>query len=197
MNKKENTKINEEEVNGQELNAAEKEVAKENKAKDTKSKSKKKAKKTKADQLEELQYQYADLNDKYLRLFSDFDNYRKRSNAEKLELIKTAGREVIEGMLPILDDLDRALKAFEEQNVDTETLHGVELIQSKLFNFLKQKGLEPMDSQGKEFDTEYHDAMTQIPAPSKELKGKIVDVIEKGYLLNGTIIRHAKVVVGQ
>jgi len=139
----------------------------------------------------------AELNDKFLRLFSDFDNYRKRTNAEKLELIKTASKNVIEGMLPVLDDFDRALQAFQEQKIDEETIKGVELIRNKLFTFLSQKGLEPMDSHGKDFDTDWHDAVTQVPAPSEEMKGKVVDVIQKGYLLNGTIIRHAKVVVGQ
>ena len=160
-------------------------------------KTKKAKKKTKDDEINELKIQNAELNDKFLRLFSDFDNYRKRTNVEKIELIKTASKNVIEGLLPVLDDFDRGLQAFEEQKVNKETIHGVELIRSKLFNFLSQKGLEPMDSQGKEFDTDWHDAITQIPAPSKDLKGKVVDVVQKGYLLNGTIIRHAKVVVGQ
>lgn len=153
--------------------------------------------KTKDGIIEELEIQQAELNDKFLRLFSDFDNYRKRTNAEKLDLIKTASRSVIEGLLPILDDFDRALAAFRDQEVDEETIQGVELIRNKMMTLLSQKGLEPMDSMGKEFDTDWHEAITQIPAPSDDLKGKVVDVILKGYLLNGTIIRHAKVVVGQ
>ena len=160
-------------------------------------KPKKKVKLSKSEQITELQYQLAELNDKYLRLFSDFDNYRKRSSKDKIDLINTASKEVIEGLLPVLDDFDRGLHAFREQKVAEDTVHGVELIQSKLFNYLKTKGLEPMDSKGKDFDTDYHDAITQIPAPTDDLKGKVVDVVEKGYLLNGTIIRHAKVVVGQ
>ena len=160
-------------------------------------KPKKKVKLSKSEQITELQYQLAELNDKYLRLFSDFDNYRKRSSKDKIDLIKTASKEVIEGLLPVLDDFDRGLHAFREQKVAEDTVHGVELIQNKLFNFLKTKGLEPMDSKGKDFDTDYHDAITQIPAPTDDLKGKVVDVVEKGYLLNGTIIRHAKVVVGK
>lgn len=160
-------------------------------------KKKKTKKKTKDDEIEELKIQNAELNDKFLRLFSDFDNYRKRTNAEKLEIIKTASKSVIEGLLPVIDDFDRALQAFKDQNVDEDAIHGIDLIRSKLFNYLSQKGLETMDSQGKEFDTDWHDAITQIPAPSEDLKGKVVDVIQKGYLLNGTIIRHAKVVVGQ
>lgn len=163
---------------------------------ESKEKPKKKVKLSKTEQIKEMQYQLAELNDKYLRLFSEFDNFRKRTNKDKLELIKTASKDVIEGLLPVLDDFDRGLNAFREQDVDPDTIHGVELIQSKLFNYLKTKGLEPMDSKGKEFNTDFHDAITQTPAPSNDLKGKVVDVIEKGYLLNGTIIRHAKVVVG-
>ncbi len=197
MSKKENTKIKEEEIADQDTSTVEETENEETNEKDSKPKSKKKAKKSKDDEIEELRYKLAEVNDKYLRLFSDFDNYRKRSNAEKLEIIKTASRDVIEGLLPVVDDFDRALQAFGEQEVDKDTIHGVELIQSKLFNLLKKQGLEPMDSMGKDFNTDYHDALTQIPAPSEDLKGKVVDVIEKGYLLNGTIIRHAKVVVGQ
>ena len=175
----------------------EKEELKEKKTQEQNKGHQKKHKKTKSEEIAELKEQLAELNDKYLRLFSDFDNFRKRSNAEKLELIKTASREVIEGLLPVLDDFDRALQHLKEQEADEQTIEGVELIYNKLFNYLKQKGLEPMDSKGKEFDTDYHDAITQIPAPSEDLKGKVVDVIQKGYLLNGNIIRHAKVVVGQ
>lgn len=160
-------------------------------------KSKKTKKKTRDEELSELKTQYTELNDKFLRLFSDFDNYRKRTNAEKIELIKTASRNVIEGLLPVLDDFDRALNSFEEQKANNEAIEGFELIRNKLVTFLEQKGLESMDSHGKEFDTDWHDAITQIPATSKEMKGKVVDVIQKGYLLNGTIIRHAKVVVGK
>ena len=157
-------------------------------------KSKKKLSKT--EQIQELQYQLAELNDKYLRLFSEFDNYRKRMNKQMGEVIKTASKQLIEDLLPVLDDFDRSIQALKEHNSSTEALEGVELIYNKFFNILKSKGLEPMDSKGKDFDTDYHDAITQTPAPKEELKGKVVDVVEKGYLLNGTIIRHAKVVVG-
>jgi len=156
-----------------------------------------KHRKTKTEEISELKEQVNELNDKYLRLFSDFDNYRKRTNIEKLELIKTASKKVIEGLLPVLDDFDRALQHVQDQEFDEESVKGFELIYNKLLQFLKQQGLEPMDSQGKEFNTDYHDAITQIPAPNKNMKGKVVDVIQKGYLLNGIIIRHAKVVVGE
>lgn len=160
-------------------------------------KPKKKVKLSKSEQIKELQYEKAELNDKYLRLFSEFDNFRKRINKEKIDLIKTASKDVIEGLLPVLDDFDRALQHLKEQGVDEEIVQGIELIYNKLFNNLKAKGLEPMDSKGKDFDTDFHDAITQIPAPTDDLRGKVVDVVEKGYLLNGSIIRHAKVVVGQ
>ncbi len=181
--------INEEIVDDKEQDAEPSEDDKPSKKK------KKKVKLTKDEELKELTYQYAELNDKYLRLFSEFDNYRKRTNKEKIELINTASEGVIESVLPVLDDFDRALKAFKDQNVDKEAVHGVELIYNKFFNTLKLKGLEPMDSQGKTFDTDYHDAITQTPAESDAMKGKVFDVIEKGYLLKGKIIRHAKVVV--
>lgn len=172
------------------------ENAKEEAAEENKKEDKPKKKLTKTEQIKELQYQLAELNDKYLRLFSEFDNYRKRMNKQMADLIKNASKQVIEDLLPILDDFDRSIQALKEQDNNTEALEGVELIYNKFFNILKSKGLEPMDSAGKEFDTDYHDAITQTPAPTEELKGKVVDVIQKGYLLNGTIIRHAKVVVG-
>ncbi len=164
--------------------------------KETKKKLRRK-KKTVAEELEEEKEKYAELNDKYLRLFSEFDNFRKRNIKERLELTKTASQEVVVSMLPIIDDFERALKAFEESK-ETESLkEGVTLIYNKLKTTLGAKGLECMDSQGKEFDTDYHEALTQIPAPSEDMKGKVVDVIEKGYTLGGKVIRFAKVVVGK
>ncbi len=146
--------------------------------------------------LEEANEKYNEINDKYLRLYSEFDNYRKRTNKERLDLLKSASQEVIIDMLPVLDDFDRALKAMDDQGVDAETKMGLELIYNKFNSVLTQKGLEPMNSIGKDFDTDYHEAITNIPAPSDDLVGKVVDVIERGYLLNGKIIRFAKVVVG-
>jgi molecular chaperone GrpE len=163
--------------------------------KEPKAKDKKKEKAEGEDEFTELQEKYEQLNDKYTRLYSDFDNYRKRSIKERVDTIKTAAREVIEDLLPVLDDFERALQSMREQDADPDAVQGVELIYNKLFNTLKQKGLEPMDSLGKEFNTDYHDAVTQIPAEQEEMKGKVFDVITRGYLLNGAIIRHAKVVV--
>ncbi len=146
--------------------------------------------------LEDLQTQHDELNDKYLRLYSDFDNFRKRKAKEFSEIVKTANKELVVELLPVLDDFERGMQAMKDHQVDDETIKGVELIYSKLFNLLRQKGLQPMDSMGKEFNTDWHEALTNIPAPSEDLKGKVVDVIQKGYLLNDTIIRYAKVVVG-
>jgi len=163
----------------------------------SKEKSPKKSRKIKAEKkLEEKTKEYNELNDKYLRLYSEFDNYRKRTNKERLDILKSASAEVITELLPVLDDFDRAIKAMEDHDVDDETKKGLELIRNKFAGILTQKGLEPMNSIGKDFDTDYHEAITNIPAPSKDLVGKVVDVIEKGYLLNGKIIRFAKVVVG-
>ncbi|MBC8319409.1 MAG: nucleotide exchange factor GrpE [Bacteroidetes bacterium] len=157
----------------------------------------KKSRKTKAEKkLEELTKKNNELNDKYLRLYSEFDNYRKRTNKERLDLLRSASQEVIIDLLPVIDDFDRAIKAMEEHGLNEETKKGLELIYNKFFNILSQKGLEPMNSLGKDFDTDYHEAITNIPAPDNNMIGKVVDVIEKGYLLNGKIIRFAKVVVG-
>ncbi len=157
---------------------------------------KKTSSKTKKE-IEELKEKTAELNDKYLRLYSEFDNFRKRSAKERIELQKSASKELIEELLPILDDFERAIKAFEEHNLSEEAKKGIELIYNKLMNTLKKKGLEPMDEIGKPFDTDYHEAITEIPAPSEDMKGKVVDVIQQGYLLNGKVLRYAKVVVGK
>ena len=140
--------------------------------------------------------QIADLNDRFLRLYSEFDNYKRRTAKERLELFKTAGEDIIVSLLPVLDDFDRAMKAAEGSKNSKDVVEGMALIKSKLMNTLSQKGLEPMDSMGKPFDTDNHDAITKIPAPKRKLKGKVVDVIEKGFFLNGKVIRHAKVVIG-
>ncbi len=158
--------------------------------------SEKKQRKIKAEKkLEEVTEKCNDVNDKYLRLYSEFDNYRKRTNKEKLELLKSASEEVIVSLLPVLDDFDRAIQAMEDHGVDEESKKGVELIRSKLFNILSQKGLQPMDSLGKEFDTDFHESIANVPASSEDMVGKVFDVTEKGYLLNGKVIRFAKVVV--
>lgn len=148
-------------------------------------------------EVENLKEKLAKEKDKFLRLFAEFENYKKRTTKEKLELFKTAGQDVIQSLLPVLDDFDRAWAELSKSE-DKNLLKGVELIQNKLVSSLKSKGLEQILVQvSDEFDSEIHEAVTQIPAPSPELKGKIIDVLEKGYKLSDKIIRYPKVVVGQ
>jgi molecular chaperone GrpE len=146
---------------------------------------------------EQLQEELAKEKDKFIRLFAEFENFKKRTSKERIELFKTAGQEVLSAMLPVLDDFDRAVSEISKTK-EKELLKGVELIHNKFRETLKTKGLELMEvKQGDVFDAEMHEAVTQIPAPSDDLKGKIVDVIEKGYTLGEKIIRYPKVVVGQ
>ncbi|MGJ8714538.1 MAG: nucleotide exchange factor GrpE [Maribacter stanieri] len=134
--------------------------------------------------------------DKFLRLFAEFENYKRRTSKERMELFKTAGQEVIVSLLPVLDDFDRAIKELAKSD-DKEAFKGVELINVKLRETLKNKGLEMLDvNAGDVFDADIHEAITQIPAPDKKMKGKVIDVIEKGFKLGDRIIRHPKVVVG-
>lgn len=135
--------------------------------------------------------------DKFLRLFAEFENYKRRTSKERLELFKTANQEVMTAMLPVLDDFDRALNELRKSG-DENLVHGVELIHTKFKETLTNKGLEPMNvKEGDAFDSEIHEAITQIPAPNDKLKGKIVDVVERGYMLGERIIRFPKVVTGK
>jgi molecular chaperone GrpE len=143
-----------------------------------------------------LEEQLAELNDKYLRLFSDFDNYRKRTAKERIELAKTAGEDFFKAILPVLDDFERGLKAMNEAADVNALKEGVDLIYNKLSSTLIGKGLEPLTSVGNVFDADIHEAITNIPAPSDDMKGKVVDELERGYALNGKVIRYAKVIVG-
>ena len=145
--------------------------------------------------LEEEKAKYAELNDKYLRLFSEFDNYRKRTAKEKIDLTATASESVIKDILPVLDDFERALQNMEKNGNETD-IQGVTLIFNKLKDMLKKKGLEEIEAMGAEFNTDEHEALTMIPAPEEDKKGKVLDVIQKGYKLNGKVIRFARVVVG-
>ncbi|WP_420400416.1 nucleotide exchange factor GrpE [Flagellimonas sp.] len=145
---------------------------------------------------DQLREELAKEKDKFLRLFAEFENFKKRTSKERMDLFKTAGQEVIVSLLPILDDFDRALKELSKSE-DKEMFKGVELINNKFRETLKAKGLEQIEvGEGDVFDAEVHDAITQIPAPNKKLKGKIIDVVEKGFKLGERIIRHPKVVVG-
>ena len=152
---------------------------------------------TEENELAKLQEALEKEKERNLRLFAEFENYKRRTGRERVELFKTAGQDVITSLLPVMDDFDRALKEIEKTE-DKNLLKGVELIQNKLKETLRAKGLEPIEtSQGETFDAEIHEAVTQIPAPSDDLKGKIIDVIEKGYTLGEKIIRFPKVVIGQ
>ncbi len=146
------------------------------------------------DPISELEAEVKDLKDQNLRLYAEFENFRKRTAKERLELYSTANQELMSALLPVLDDFQRALKA-EDNPVENE---GIKLIIKKLENTLTNKGLKPMeDTKGKEFDVETMEAVTRIPAPEKSLKGKIIDEVEKGYYLGTKILRYAKVVVGE
>lgn len=140
---------------------------------------------------------YAELNDRYLRLYSDFDNYRKRTLKEKIEHSKYASADVIAKLLPVLDDFERAIRAFDATSDAGQAVKdGMVLIFNKFLSILNQQGLEQIKTAGASFDTDFHEAITRIPAPAPEQQGKIIDEVEKGYLLHGKVIRYAKVVVG-
>jgi len=146
---------------------------------------------------EQLKEELGKEKDKFLRLFAEFENYKKRTSKERMDLFKTAGQEVIVSLLPVLDDFDRALKELAKSE-DKEMFKGVQLINGKLNEALKSKGLQNVEvNAGDTFDAEVHEAITQIPAPNKKMKGKVIDVIEKGFKLGDRIIRHPKVVVGK
>jgi molecular chaperone GrpE len=145
---------------------------------------------------EKLKQENAALNDKYIRLFAEFDNYKRRTQKERIELLQTAGKDVIVSLLSVLDDFDRANKAMESATDINAIREGISLVHTKLKNLLAQKGLKEMESINTAFDTDNHEAITKIPAPTEELKGKVIDELEKGYTLNDKVIRFAKVVVG-
>ena len=131
----------------------------------------------------------------YLRLMAEFETFRRRSSEEKLNLVSSAAADTIKGLLPVLDDCERAIKMLESSS-DEAAKEGTSLIYNKLMEYLKTRGLAVIEAAGKAFDTDYHEAVTQFPAPSEDLKGKVIDVVQTGYTLNGKVIRYAKVVVG-
>ena len=148
--------------------------------------------------LENFEEKYQTEKDRYLRLFAEFENYKKRTSKERVELFKTANRDVLSALLPIVDDFDRGIAEISKTEEGSNLLQGMQLIYDKLTKTLDQKGLVAMEvKQGDVFDADRHEAVTQIPAPSPDLKGKIIDVIEKGYELGEKIIRYPKVVIGQ
>ncbi|MCW5908397.1 MAG: nucleotide exchange factor GrpE [Chitinophagales bacterium] len=148
-------------------------------------------------EIAELKKELDELRDKYVRLYADFDNFRKRTAKEKLEIVQLAGKDVIIGLLPVLDDFERAVKALEGKEESASVREGMLLIHNKLLNYLTAKGVKAMETKGQEFNADVHEAVTEIPAPTPELAGKVVDEIEKGYYLNEKIIRFAKVIVGK
>ncbi len=150
-----------------------------------------------SDSQEDLQAKVNELNDKHLRLYSEFENYRRRTAKERLELISSASEEVLKAILPVIDDFERAIASNENVDDVNALKEGFGLLYQKMSSILTSKGLKVMDAKEKPFDAELFEAVTKIPAPSKKLKGKVVDVIEKGYYLNEKIIRHAKVVIGE
>ncbi|QDK83713.1 nucleotide exchange factor GrpE [Spirosoma sp. KCTC 42546] len=138
----------------------------------------------------------AELKDKYLRLYADFENFRRRTAKEKLDLISNANEGVLKALIPVVDDFERAMQSIESTNDVAALKEGVSLIYTKLFKTLEGKGLKPMTSKGEPFNADLHESVTQFPAPSDDLKGKVIDEIEKGYYLNDKVIRFAKVIVG-
>ena len=146
---------------------------------------------------ENTEEKIAELNDRYLRLAAEFDNYRRRTAKERLDLVVTASEDTIIGVLPVLDDCERALEVLRQAEGDHSiAIEGTELIYNKLFTFLESKGLKKIDAKGEELNTDFHEAIAQFPAPDKAHKNKIIDVAQQGYTLNGKVIRFAKVVVG-
>ena len=147
-------------------------------------------------QLEESKKAAADTKADYLRLMAEFDTFRRRTAEEKLALVSSASADTIKGLLPILDDCEIALAALEKSEDSAAAKEGTQMIYTKLTAYLKGKGLEKIDAKGADFDTELHEAVTMFPAPSEELKGKVIDVVQNGYTLGGKVLRYAKVVVG-
>ncbi|PRY52698.1 molecular chaperone GrpE [Arcticibacter pallidicorallinus] len=145
---------------------------------------------------EKLRAELKEANDKYLRLYAEFDNYKRRTNKERIELLQSAGKDVLLSLLPIADDFDRAIKYMNTSSDIEAVKEGIVLVSSKFKTTLTQKGVKEMESIGTSFDADLHEAITNIPAPSEDMKGKVIDEVEKGYFLNDKVIRFAKVVVG-
>ncbi|QHV94842.1 nucleotide exchange factor GrpE [Spirosoma endbachense] len=145
---------------------------------------------------ERIGSELAELKDKYLRLYADFENFRRRTAREKLDLINNANEGLLQALIPVVDDFERAMQSIEATDDIAAVKEGIALIYNKLFKTLENKGLKPMSSKGETFNADLHESVTQFPAPSDDLKGKVIDEIEKGYYLNDKVIRFAKVIVG-
>lgn len=204
MEEKQNPDIQEDETlkhpqQENESQATEKEtdLPKEDTSEETPSKRRHKGRHSQMKALEEEKVKYAELNESYLRLYSEFENYRKRTAKEKLDMTATASASVIKDILPVFDDFERAIQNMEKNSDDNDAdIQGVKLIFNKLKGVLQKKGLEEIVAMDTDFNTDEHEALTMIPAPDETKKGKVLDVIQKGYKLNGTVIRFARVVVG-
>jgi len=170
---------------------------KEEVVKETTSNKKKSRKEKKVSELEELGFKLADIQDKHLRLQAEFDNFRRRTMKEKIDLIKNGGESVLINILPVIDDFERALDSLKDVADDDAGKQGTALIYNKFEEFLKQNNVKEIDALHQVFDVDMHEALTKIPASEEKLKGKVVDVIQKGYLLNEKVIRFAKVVIGE
>ncbi|MDI3526538.1 MAG: molecular chaperone GrpE [Tenuifilum sp.] len=192
--KKEEVKVENEKVENQQeviSEEAEKDIQEEPKAED------KEEEQPEVDKVAEITSQYEEMKDKYLRLTAEFDNYRKRTLKEKSDILKYAAEEVLKDLLPVIDDLDRALKAVDAAKDIDSVKEGIGLIINKFNDFLKAKGVKEIDALGKELDTDLHEAITKIPVEEEDKKGKIVDVVQKGYMLHDKVMRFSKVVVGE
>ncbi len=155
-------------------------------------------KKTKSEeQLEKTEDELLELKDKHIRLQAEFDNYRKRTLKERMELLKTASESLLVSILPVIDDFDRAMQTIDQGEEESHIKDGLKLIYAKFQEFLKQNGVKEIVAKEQDFDTDLHEAITKIPAPTEDLKGKIVDVVQKGYYLNDKVIRFSKVVIGE
>ena len=166
--------------------------------------SKKETKKDKAhkknkveEELEKAEAELLEMKDKHIRLQAEFDNYRKRTLKERMELLKTASESLLVSILPVIDDFDRAVQTLDSVEEESHVKDGVKLIYNKFQDFLKQNGVKEIDAKEQTFDTDLHEAITTFPAPTEDLKGKIIDVVQKGYYLNDKVIRHSKVVIGE
>ncbi len=182
------------EQNNSEKKSSSEKAKKETKGKKTSSQTKKN--KT-AEKIKALEKSCNELNDKYLRLSAEYDNYRKRTLKERMELIKSAGEDTLINFLPIMDNIDRAKKSVDDAKDIGAIKEGINLIYKHIFDFLTERGIKEIEAIGETFDTDLHEALTKIPSPSEDLKGKVVDVIEKGYKLKDKVLRFSKVVVGE
>jgi molecular chaperone GrpE len=190
--KKKNMKPEENKIEDQEELKNSEDMAAENL---NETKEEKKTNNSEKDKVQELGEKLAELNDKYLRLYSEFENYRKRTNQEKADLIKYGSEDTIKAILPIVDDYERAIQAFGENEDNAALKEGVVLIYNKLMTTLQQKGLKAIEAKGEKFDENLHEAVAQFPASDDEQKGKVIDEVVKGYYLNDKVIRYSKVVV--